>query len=69
MATFQILQQFHILSFESKTSTYEFYSALVRLSDNTGTQKPWVCGKANASQPVMYLSFTGLLRGVRAYDL
>ncbi|KAF8125287.1 hypothetical protein EV363DRAFT_1402521 [Boletus edulis] len=39
-ATFQVLQQFHILSFESKTSAYEFYSALARLSDNTGTQKP-----------------------------
>ncbi|KAI9459056.1 hypothetical protein HD554DRAFT_2207029 [Boletus coccyginus] len=27
-ATFRVLQQFHILSFESKASTYEYYSAL-----------------------------------------
>ncbi|KAG1779371.1 hypothetical protein EV702DRAFT_966199, partial [Suillus placidus] len=35
-ATFQILEQYHILSFESKCSSYEFYHTIARLSDNTG---------------------------------
>ncbi|KAG1760085.1 hypothetical protein EV702DRAFT_1208029 [Suillus placidus] len=35
-ATFRILEQYHILSFESKCSGYEFYHAVARLSDNTG---------------------------------
>ena len=52
VATFRVLQQFHILSFKSKTSAYEYYSALVQLSDNTGIEKPWVRGKANTRQPV-----------------
>ncbi|KAG2107222.1 uncharacterized protein F5147DRAFT_746023 [Suillus discolor] len=34
--TFQILEQYHILSFKSKCSGYEFYHAVARLSDNTG---------------------------------
>ncbi|KAG2063202.1 hypothetical protein BDR04DRAFT_1038893, partial [Suillus decipiens] len=35
-ATFHVLDEFPLLSFESKVSTYEFYSALMRASDNTG---------------------------------
>ncbi|KAG1726701.1 uncharacterized protein EDB91DRAFT_1330919 [Suillus paluster] len=35
-ATFSVLEQYHLLSFESKISTYEFYHALRRMSDNTG---------------------------------
>ncbi|KAF9459230.1 hypothetical protein BDZ94DRAFT_1199791, partial [Collybia nuda] len=35
-ATFQVLQQFHLLSFESKCSGYEFYNSLERLMDNVG---------------------------------
>ncbi|KAG1807216.1 hypothetical protein EV424DRAFT_1543991 [Suillus variegatus] len=35
-ATFQILEQYHLLSFESKASGYEFYHAIARLTDNTG---------------------------------
>ncbi|KAG1766011.1 hypothetical protein EV702DRAFT_1182377 [Suillus placidus] len=38
-ATFGVLRQFHILSFESKVSAYEFYHSLVRLTDNTGLLK------------------------------
>ncbi|KAG2153817.1 hypothetical protein DEU56DRAFT_868442 [Suillus clintonianus] len=30
------IHQYHILSFESKASAYEFYHTLVRLTDNTG---------------------------------
>ncbi|KAG2066498.1 hypothetical protein BDR04DRAFT_1129977 [Suillus decipiens] len=38
-ATFQVLQHYQILSFKSKTSAYEFYRSLVRISDNTGLVK------------------------------
>jgi hypothetical protein len=34
-ATFRLLEEFHLLSFESKVSAYEFYSALVRRTNNT----------------------------------
>ncbi|KAG2144545.1 hypothetical protein DEU56DRAFT_883917 [Suillus clintonianus] len=35
-ATFAVLEHFHLLSFESKVSAYEFYHCLARRSDNTG---------------------------------
>ncbi|KAG1785020.1 uncharacterized protein HD556DRAFT_1435293 [Suillus plorans] len=35
-ATFRVLEQYHLLSFESKISAYEFYHGLRRMSDNTG---------------------------------
>ncbi|KAG1834248.1 hypothetical protein EV424DRAFT_1468755 [Suillus variegatus] len=35
-ATFAVLQHFHILSFESKVSAYEFYHSLARRTDNSG---------------------------------
>ncbi|KAH7919139.1 hypothetical protein BV22DRAFT_1134058 [Leucogyrophana mollusca] len=35
-ATFRVLEQFHLLSFESKVSAYEFYESLARRTDNTG---------------------------------
>ncbi|KIJ09041.1 hypothetical protein PAXINDRAFT_164415 [Paxillus involutus ATCC 200175] len=34
-ATFTLLEQYHLLSFKSKVSAYEYYHALARLSDNT----------------------------------
>lgn len=42
-ATFQILEQYHLLSFESKASGYEFYHAIARLTDNTGLHPHKVC--------------------------
>ncbi|KAG1794534.1 uncharacterized protein HD556DRAFT_1431905 [Suillus plorans] len=35
-ATFSVLEQYHLLSFESKVSAYEFYHSLARRTDNTG---------------------------------
>ncbi|KAG2051604.1 hypothetical protein BDR06DRAFT_1060927 [Suillus hirtellus] len=35
-ATFNVLEHYHLLSFESKVSAYEFYHSLARHSDNTG---------------------------------
>ena len=42
-ATFCVLEDFHLLSLESKLSCSEFYSALSRRSDNTGLNPPKVC--------------------------
>jgi len=42
-ATFQVLEEFRLLSLESKLSCYEFYNALAHHSDNTGLQPPKVC--------------------------
>lgn len=38
-ATFRVLKQFHLLSFESKASAFEFYCAIARETDNTGTKR------------------------------
>jgi hypothetical protein len=35
-ATFSVLRRFHLLSFESKCSAYEFYNSLARETDNSG---------------------------------
>ncbi|KAK0227744.1 hypothetical protein IW262DRAFT_1445677 [Armillaria fumosa] len=39
-ATFRLLEMFHLLSLVSKTSTYDFYRTLERMSDNTGLNTP-----------------------------
>ncbi|KAJ7248075.1 hypothetical protein C8J57DRAFT_1673431 [Mycena rebaudengoi] len=39
-ATFAVLRRYHLLSFESKCSNYEFYHSLARESDNTGLNPP-----------------------------
>ncbi|KAG2036108.1 hypothetical protein BDR03DRAFT_934595 [Suillus americanus] len=36
VATFRILKQYHLLSFESKASGYKFYCSIAHLTDNTG---------------------------------
>jgi hypothetical protein len=35
-ATFNVLEFFHLLTFESKASGFEFYHTISRLTDNTG---------------------------------
>ncbi|KAJ7214613.1 hypothetical protein C8J57DRAFT_1600815 [Mycena rebaudengoi] len=39
-ATFAVLRHFHLLSFESKCSSYEFYHSLARETDNGGVKPP-----------------------------
>jgi hypothetical protein len=41
-ATFRVLSTFQLLSFESRTSVFDYYNSLARLSDNTGTNAPKV---------------------------
>ncbi|KAH7906366.1 hypothetical protein BJ138DRAFT_1016340 [Hygrophoropsis aurantiaca] len=36
-ATFAVLEQYHLLSFESKVSAFEFYHSIARRTDNTGS--------------------------------
>lgn len=36
-ATFNVLEFFHLLTFDSKASAFEFYHTLTRRTDNTGT--------------------------------
>jgi hypothetical protein len=53
-ATFGVLEQFHLLSLESKASAYEFYHALRRRSDNAGLFEPKVCFSNFLAQPVVF---------------
>lgn len=41
-ATFRLLDHFQMYMFESKGSAFEYYQALSRLTDNTGTKRPKV---------------------------
>lgn len=41
-ATFRLLKHFHMLTFESKASGFEFYHALTRETDNSGVIAPKV---------------------------
>ncbi|KAJ7459117.1 hypothetical protein B0H11DRAFT_2160606 [Mycena galericulata] len=38
-ATFRLLEMFHIMTLQGKVTTYDFYSGLEKLSDNTGMVK------------------------------
>jgi len=42
-ATFRLLEQYHLLSFEAKVSGYQFYHSIARLTDNTGLRSQKVC--------------------------
>jgi hypothetical protein len=42
-ATFSLLERFHLLSFESTVSAFEFYQSLSRATDNTGVLPLKVC--------------------------
>ena len=53
-ATFHVLEAFQMLSFTSKVSAYEFYQALARRTDNTGTSPPPVRILVHCSTPSQY---------------
>lgn len=42
-ATFGVLEQFHLVSFETKCSGFKFYNGLARLTDNSGIRPEKVC--------------------------
>jgi hypothetical protein len=39
-ATFLVLDRFHLQTLQAKTTAYDFYSVLERLTDNTGNKPP-----------------------------
>lgn len=41
-ATFEVLNQFHLLTLTSKLAVFAFYTTLERLTDNTGLDVPRV---------------------------
>ena len=41
-ATFRLLETFHALTLQAKTTVYDFYIMLNNLTDNTGVQIKWV---------------------------
>jgi hypothetical protein len=38
-ATFRVLEMFHIMTLQGKVTTYDFYSGLEKMTDNTGMTK------------------------------
>ncbi|KAJ7431292.1 hypothetical protein B0H11DRAFT_1941922 [Mycena galericulata] len=56
-ATFVVLDKFHLHTLQAKTTAYDFYSVLERLTDNTGVKPP------NRYQ--IFLSGARPLRGLR----
>ncbi|KAG2112645.1 uncharacterized protein F5147DRAFT_572194, partial [Suillus discolor] len=45
--TFQLFHNFHILSFELKASTFEYWQTLAHLTNNTGLNPPKVSSQFN----------------------
>ena len=56
-ATFEVLEKYQLLSFESKASSYEYYQCLVRLTDNVGINPP----KVNSGFLYLHVQITILL--------
>lgn len=48
-ATFGVLEEYHLLSLESKVSAYHYYTALARRNNNTGMMPPKVCTPSSTS--------------------
>ena len=46
-ATFSVLEEFHLLSFESKVSVYHYYNALARRNNGAGLSPPKVVSSPN----------------------
>jgi hypothetical protein len=67
-STFRVLEKFHLLSFESKMSVFEFYYSLVRETDNTGTEPHKVSSKYAHYIVITDFSCPGSIQVVLAYD-
>ncbi|KAG2128024.1 uncharacterized protein EDB93DRAFT_1243611 [Suillus bovinus] len=52
-ATFHVLEQYHILLFESKVSMYKFYHALRQMSNNTGLLPVKISGTAEGECAIL----------------
>ncbi|KAK0220577.1 hypothetical protein IW262DRAFT_1448720 [Armillaria fumosa] len=68
-ATFRLLEMFHLLSLVSKTSTYDFYRTLERMSDNTGLNTPPSRRAALMHMLIQWRHLRLLKRGRQAHDV
>jgi hypothetical protein len=57
VATFALLEHFHVLSFESKVSAYEFYHSLARRNNNAGLLDIRVCNQNVQSYELLTCDF------------
>ncbi|KAF9470579.1 hypothetical protein BDN70DRAFT_777251, partial [Pholiota conissans] len=64
----RLLRLFHLLSLTSKVSTYDFYRALERLSDNTGTCTPKSRYRQLLRVSLQWRHLKMLKRGGRGHD-
>lgn len=46
--TFKVLELFHHLTLQGKTTAWDFYSAILHVTDNTGLNPPLVSGDTTA---------------------
>jgi hypothetical protein len=65
-ATFRVMKLFHILSFESKCTGYEFYNTLSRYTDNVGVNSSRVSDFSITFKLSFDRYFTGPVRRVHA---
>lgn len=56
-ATFEVLDLFEMLSYQSKITGFEFYHTLSRLTDNTGVKRPPVCSLFTYYILLKYLTY------------
>ncbi|KAF9471312.1 hypothetical protein BDN70DRAFT_909386 [Pholiota conissans] len=66
--TFELLKLYHLLSLTSKTSTYDFYRALERLTDNAGTNAPKSRYRPLLRVGLQWRHLKMLKRGGRGHD-
>ncbi|PPQ97624.1 hypothetical protein CVT26_002547 [Gymnopilus dilepis] len=67
-ATFSLLKHLHMLSFTSKCSTYDYYRALEKLTNNTGVQLPKSKYRPLLRMMLQWRHLKMLKRGGRAHD-
>ncbi|KAG6905641.1 hypothetical protein DXG01_001478 [Tephrocybe rancida] len=67
-ATFELLQHLHILGLATKSSTYDFYRTLKKLTDNTGLEVPTTHYKALQQMCLQWWHLLMLKRGGRGHD-
>ncbi|KAJ3725420.1 hypothetical protein C8R42DRAFT_718938 [Lentinula raphanica] len=67
-ATFEVLNQFHVLTLQGKVTTYDFYAGLEKLYDNVGTARKIDRYKAFSQMIREWRNLKMLKRGGRGND-
>ncbi|KAG2048880.1 hypothetical protein BDR06DRAFT_894657 [Suillus hirtellus] len=67
-ATFNVLEHFHLLSYESKISAYKFFHGLARHTDNTGLSPIRDCYSAFMRMVHEWRNLRQLRCGGRGHD-